>query len=208
MAILPPLLSLRVATPLVALVSITLESLMLIRYHASLQIKSIWRLLIASLLAVPFGVSYLRRVDEEPALFILGIILSVYAVYALVGFQLPRLEHPGWAWVVGLVSGLLGGAYNTSGPPVVMYGNCRRWSPREFKSNLSGFFIVNSLMVVSTHGLSRNFTSEVMSVFWLVLPAILLGFLLGQSLDRWLNPGIFRRIVLVLLFALGIRLMI
>jgi uncharacterized protein len=208
MALLPSLLGLRVATPLVALVSIALETLMLVRYHASLQIKSIWRLLAGSLIAIPFGVYYLRRVDEQVALFILGIVITVYALYALIGFRLPRLEHPAWAWIVGLASGMLGGAYNTSGPPAVAYGNCRGWSPQEFKSNLSGFFIVNSLMVVSAHGLSGNFTSEVMDVFWRTLPALILGFLLGQSLDRWLNPMIFRRIVLVLLVLLGARLMV
>jgi uncharacterized membrane protein YfcA len=208
MAILPSVLGLRVATPLVALVSITLEALMLARYHASLQIKSIWQLLAASLIAIPFGVFYLRRVDERIALLILGVVIVIYALYALIGFRLPRLEHPAWAWLTGLLSGMLGGAYNTSGPPVVAYGNCRGWSPQEFKSNLSGFFILNSLMVVSAHGLGGNFTAEVMDVFWRTLPALIIGFLLGQGLDRWLNPMIFRRVVLVLLVLLGARLMV
>jgi hypothetical protein len=109
--------------------------------------------------------------------------------------------------VFGFVGGLLGGAYNTSGPPVVVYGNCRRWSPQEFKSNLSGYFVVNSVMVVSTHWLSGNFTPEVTSNFLLALPALLLGFLFGQGMDKWLNPELFRKIVLVLLVLLGARLM-
>jgi len=208
MAVLPSLLGLQVATPLVALVSLGLETLMLIRYHASIQLKSIGRLLVASMIAIPFGVNYLRRVDEDVALFVLGIILAAYALYALIGFRLPRLENPLWAWIFGLASGLLGGAYNTSGPPVVVYGNCRGWLPQEFKSNLSGFFIVNSLMVVSTHWVSGNYTGEVTNVFRFALPALLLGFLLGQGLDRWLNPELFRRTVLVLLILLGIRLMV
>jgi len=207
MALLPSLIGLQVATPLVALIGIALEVLMLIRYRASIRFKSILALVVSSAIAIPVGVVYLRRLDELVALFILGLILVLFAVYALTGYRLPDLSHPAWAWLFGLVSGLLGGAYNTAGPPVIVYGNCRKWSPQEFKSNLSGFFIVGSLVVVITHWLNGNFTSNVWTTFLFSLPMLLAGFLLGQSMDRWLNPEIFRKIVLVLLVVLGLRLM-
>lgn len=208
MAILPSLWGLPIATPLVALTGIVLETALLIRYRQSLQMRSIWRLVVASVVAIPFGIYILRQLDERIALFVLGLVIFGYALYALIGFRLPELHHPLWAWLTGLASGMLGGAYNTAGPPIVIYGNCRKWSPQEFRSNLSGFFIVNSVMVVSTHFLSGNITSEVLSVFWWMLPALALGFLAGQSLDRWLNPDVFRKIVLVVLIVLGIRLML
>ena len=208
MALLPSLFGLEIATPLVALVGITLEVLMLLRYHTSLRLKSIQGLLVSSLVAIPVGVIYFRRLDEGIALFILGLIIASYAVYALIGFRLPELNHPAWAWVFGLASGLLGGAYNTSGPPVIVYGNCRGWSPQEFKSNLSGYFLVGSLVVVSTHWAGGNITSDVGYFFLLSLPALLLGFLLGQSMDKWLKPELFRRIVLLFLIVLGARLML
>ena len=207
MAILPSLWGLPIATPLVALTGIVLETALLIRYRQSLQMRSIWRLVVASVVAIPFGIYILRQLDERIALFVLGLIIFGYALYALIGFRLPELHHPLWAWLTGLASGMLGCAYNTAGPPIVIYGNCRRWSPQEFRSNLSGFFIVNSVMVVSTHFLSGNITSEVLSVFWWMLPALALGFLAGQSLDHWLNPEVFRKIVLGVLIVLGIRLM-
>lgn len=207
MAMLPSVLGLQIATPLVALVAIALEFLMLIRYRASLKFRSISGLLLSSLIAIPVGVLYFRRLDEEIALIILGLVIVLYAVYALTGFRLPELKQPAWAWLFGLVSGLLGGAYNTSGPPVIVYGNCRSWSPQEFKSNLSGFFLAGSLVVVSTHWAGGNITSDVWFFFLLSLPALLIGFLLGQGMDRWLNPETFRRTVLVMLIVLGLRLM-
>jgi len=207
MALLPSLIGLQVATPLVALIGIALEVLMLIRYRASIRFKSILALIVSSAIAIPVGVVYLRRLDELVALFILGLILVLFAAYALTGYRLPELSHPAWAWLFGLVSGLLGGAYNTAGPPVIVYGNCRKWSPQEFKSNLSGFFIIGSLVVVTTHWLNGNFTPIVWTTFLFSLPMLMIGFLLGQSMDRWLNPEIFRKIVLVLLVVLGLRLM-
>jgi len=208
MALLPPLVGLQVATPLVALVGLVLEAIMLFRYHESLQIKSILGLLGASLVAIPIGVVYLHFLDENVALFILGLVVILYALYGLGGFRLPELNHPAWAWIFGAASGLLGGAYNIAGPPVIVYGNCRKWLPGEFKSNLAGYFLVVSMVVVSTHWLNGNFSPDIMDIFLKTLPSLLLGFILSQYFDRWLNPTVFRRVVLVLLVVLGARLML
>ena len=207
MALLPSLIGLQIATPLVALVGIVLEVLILIRYRESLKFKSILGLIVSCMVAIPVGVIYFRKLDENIALFLLGLIILLYAIYALWGFRLPTLYHPAWAWIFGFAGGLLGGAYNTSGPPAVVYGNCRKWTPQEFKSNLAGYFLVGSVVVVFTHWLSGNFTSEVWFDFWITLPALLIGFILGQSLDKWIDPELFRKIVLVMLVVLGIRLM-
>jgi uncharacterized membrane protein YfcA len=206
MAFLPPLLGLEIASPLVAGTALGLEALMLIRYREALKIDSIWRVLAASLVGAPLGVYFLSRINENIALFVLGIIISGYAIYALFGFRLPELTHPFWAWIMGLVSGMLGGAYNTSGPAVVIYGNCRCWSANEFKSNLSGFFVINSVMVTASHFFSGNYTAETTRFFWFAIPAMFVGFLAGQTLDRWISPNLFRKMVLVLLVVLGLRL--
>lgn len=208
MALLPSLIGLHVATPLVALVAITLEILMLVRYHESLKIHSILGLTISALIAIPVGVIYVRQIDEMIALFLLGVVITGYALYALIGFRLPALSNSMWAWIFGFFGGLLGGAYNTSGPPAVIYGNCRQWSPQEFKSNLAGYFMIGSIMVVATHALSGNFTPDVWLNFWWTLPALILGFFIGQSTDKWLSPELFRHIVLVMLIILGLRLML
>jgi uncharacterized membrane protein YfcA len=160
------------------------------------------------LIGAPLGVYLLSRIDEHIALLVLGIIISGYAIYALFGFHLPELTHPFWAWATGLISGMLGGAYNTSGPAVVIYGNCRRWDASEFKSNLSGFFVINSVMVTTSHFFSGHYTTDVTRIFLFAIPAMFVGFLAGQTLDRWISPALFRKMVLVLLILLGIRLII
>jgi uncharacterized membrane protein YfcA len=208
MALLPPLLGIRVAAPLVAGTFLCLEGMMVIRYRDSIRVDAVWRMLTAALLGAPLGVYLLGHIEERIALIVLGAVISGYALYALVGFHLPELSHPLWAWAAGLVSGMLGGAYNTSGPPAVIYGSCRRWSAQEFKSNLSGFFVINSVLVVASHLAGGNFSEEV----WHLLPpslfAMMLGFLAGQWLDRWISPPLFKRMVLILLAVLGARLLL
>jgi hypothetical protein len=207
MALLPPLLGITVTAPLVAGTFLCLEVLMVLRYRESIRGDAVWRLLAAALPGAPLGVFLLSHVREGTALFVLGMIITGYALYAMIGFRLPELAHPLWAFAAGLASGMLGGAYNTSGPPVVLYGNCRRWSAQEFKSNLSGFFVINSLMVVTSHLWSGNYPANVTRFLPWSLSAMLLGFLAGQWLDRWVSPELFRKMVLILLVILGARLM-
>lgn len=207
MALLPAVIGIRLATPLVALVAIVIEVVLMIRYRESLEVHAIWKVVLAAVVGTPLGVLFLSRVDERIALTALGLVIAGYAVYALLGLKLPSLENPLWAYFSGLLGGILGGAYNTSGPPVIVYGDCRRWPPDVFKSNLQGYFIISSLVVAGSHALSGNFSPLVWRTFWWSLPFIGVGLLAGLSLDRWLNSVTFRRVVLVLLVLMGIRLM-
>ncbi len=208
MPLLVPLLGLQVATPLVAIVAVVAELLLLLRYRADLNLRAVSRLTAAALLGVPLGIVALRQVDEGIVTVLLGVIILGYALYALFGPPLPALSHPGWAYGFGFFSGILGGAYNAVGPPVIIYGNCRRWPPAEFKSNLQGFFLVNSIFILGGHILSGNFTAVVGQHALIAVPAILLAVLLGFRLDRHLNPERFRRIVLFVLLGLGASLLL
>jgi uncharacterized membrane protein YfcA len=193
---------------MVALVALTLQLILLARYHRALNIRAIVPLAAAAFLGIPLGVWALSQVDEDVFLTVLGIVIAGYAVYGLLVVRLPELKNPAWTYIAGFVAGLLGGAYNTSGPPVVIYGDCRRWAPAEFKSNLQGFFMATDLFVIANHAWRGNITSEVWKYYLWALPAIGLGVLAGTSLDRRLNPQTFRKVVLSLLLGLGLRLAI
>lgn len=208
MALLPDLIGIRVATPLVALVAITLETTLLLRYHASLNLRAVRPIILASVVGIPIGVLTLRNVKEEFALSVLGVVIAGYALYGLTSFRLPELRHPRWAYLAGFLSGLLSGSYNTGGPPIIIYGNARRWQPAEFKSNLQGLFVVNDILVITSHALSGNFTPEIWRIYAWSLPVIAVGILAGVSLDKHLDPALFRRVVLVLLVILGVRLVL
>jgi len=208
MAFLPGMLGVRTAAPLVALVTSTLEITLLIRYRGSFNLRAVWRLIAASILGIPLGVWALRGINEKVLLHVLGFVMAGYASYALLNFKLPELQHPAWAYLAGFLSGVLSGAYSVGGPPVIMYGNCRRWLPDEFKSNLQGLFLVNDVLTIFGHGLSGNLTPTVGKTYLLALPIIVLGVLAGAGLDRYLNPLTFRKIVLGLLVIMGLRLIL
>ncbi len=208
MALLPLLMSVQSATALVALIVIIVDIGVLARYHKSLQIRDVLPLIPASLLGIPLGIFLLRYVKEEIMLVILGVVLVGYSIYALIGFRLPELKNRGWAYFTGFLSGLLGGAYNTNGPPIIIYATCRGWQPNVFKGNLQSFFLINSLMIIAGHAIGGSFTAEIWRMFLGGLPGIALGLLVGASLDKWINLVVFRKIVLLLLFVMGVNMIL
>jgi len=208
MSVLPGVLGIRVASPLVALVMCTVEAVLLLRYRHALKVGAVWRMWSGAFVGIPVGIAALRHVDEHLIIGVLGLVLVGYSLYALRGPRLPELEHPGWAYGAGLLGGVLGGAYNSGGPPAIIYGHSRRWTPHEFKSNLQALFLVMDVMVIAGHAAGGNFTPVVWGHYMHALPAAALGAVAGLALDRRIDHRLFGRIVLWWLLVMGIRLLV
>jgi uncharacterized membrane protein YfcA len=113
-----------------------------------------------------------------------------------------------WAYLVGLLAGMLGGAFNISGPPVIIYGHARRWSPSGFKANLQAFFLVVTAWVVLVHAISGNINPMVWRLFALSLAPMVLGVTLGLWLDSRIRAAAFQKLVLVGLLLVGTQLIL
>lgn len=201
-------LGIAISAPLVAMVGLTLEVVMVLNYRQSVSLAVMWRLIAAAVVGIPLGIYAVRRIDEETVLTVLGVVIAGYAIYGLLRLRLPELRSQLWAYGAGFLSGILGGAYNTAGPPVVIYGHCKRWPPEEFRGNLQGFFLVIDVLVVANHAILGNVTPEVWRTYLIALAPLLLGFVIGTRLATRINPDLYSRIVLVMLVILGVRLIL
>lgn len=207
MAILPGFLGIRIASPLVALIAICIEATILTRNWKSLSLRDIWLAILVSFVSIPIGVIFLKGLDDAMGLRILGIVIAGYALYALTGLHLPKTTHLVWQALAGFLSGLLGGAFNTSGPPMIIYADTQKWEPQRFRSNLQGYFIVSSAQVLVNHALAKNFTPQVWGWFWsTALPALVAGLVAGAFLERYIPAKGFRQVVLILLVVTSLRM--
>ncbi|MDH4197179.1 MAG: sulfite exporter TauE/SafE family protein [Candidatus Aminicenantes bacterium] len=204
MPLLAAFLDLRTATPLVAFIGPTISILILARDWRKSDFKASLRLVAASLVGIPVGIVLLTRLPEGPLRIALGLFILFYGVYGLWRPDLRiRKEPRGLVWGVGFLAGTLGGAFNTNGPPVVVYGLARGWTPATFRATLQGYFLPTGLFILAGHGVAGLWTAEVLRVYLYSLPGLLLGVFLGGRVNRVLAPERFNRLVFIALAAMG-----
>jgi len=206
MPILISLIGVQTASPLFILTMQASGLGLMWHYRNSFSFPHVWRLLLAAVVTIPIGAVLASIADQRTVLLVLGFILVAYSIYGLIGAKVPRLEHTGWGYVAGILTGLLHGAYNTGGPPMVMYGNAQAWHPFEFKSNLRFLFFIMNWVVIFSHVAQGNYTGYVLSMFLISIPVSFIGLWLGFSLDRYLQPDVFRRVIQVILLVLGLSM--
>jgi len=204
--VLVALFGIRAAVPLMAIIILELQIFMIVRYHMALNFRMVWRISVAAVLGIPIGVLFLSRIPEAITITLLGLILIFYVLYSLFNLPVPALNRPTWAYFIGFLSGVGGGAYNIAAPPIIIYADTQRWGPELFKANLQGCFLIITVVAILTHSLSGNVPGDILQKSLITLPFVLVGALAGFYLDRFINPAVFRKIVLVLLLILGINL--
>jgi uncharacterized membrane protein YfcA len=117
-------------------------------------------------------------------------------------------DHPAVALLVGLSSGVLGGALNEGGPPVVMYLALRRWAKDEVKAALQVYLMLMSLM-----GLGLLWHRGLLEVRHLQyaasgLPAAVAGIGGGVLLYGRIDQRAFGRVLTVAMLATGVAYII
>ncbi len=207
-----PLLTLtsgiHVATPLVALVVSTDSITILLSSWHDVKIGSAWRLVLSSLVGIPIGLLFLQRAYEGAVTTCLALVIVVFALYNLLKPRLLTLKNDRTAFAFGFLAGILGGAYNANGPPVVAYGTMRGWPAETFRATLQGYFFPIGLLILVSHGLAGMWTTQVFRLYLISLPFVLLASLIGGRLNRAIPTHRFEQLVNILLVVVGTTLLI
>ena len=199
-------LGLRTAAPTVALVALTVYVINALRFRRSLNVGAVLRLGGAAALGVPVGVWLLSQVDEALVTGGLGLVLVAFALYSLLRPAARWRPSPWWIYPAGFLAGCLGGAYNTPGPPAIVYGSLRRWPRDEFRAAMQTLFLISGTLVVASHLAIGHLTAQVWHYYFYALPALALGILAASRVDRRIEQKWFRVLVAVMILALGVSL--
>ncbi len=201
------ILGVRTAAPLVALAALTLYLVNVVRYRESLNLNEVWRLGVSAIAGVPIGVWGFGRVSASFLTALLGLVLIAYAFYGLFYTTPKRGCSSRWAYAAGFLAGSLGGAYNTPGPPLALYGALRQWPKQEFRAGLQLIFFVSGSLTVLSHAVASHLTAAVLWLYAGTPLALLSGMLIGIRIDRYVDKKRFRVGVLVLILLLGLSLL-
>ena len=202
--IMPP----RIAAPIVALAATTTAALVLMRQWRQVHFTAASRVLIAGIIGIPIGVWFLHFGYDRFARGMLATVIIGFSLWSLQHAHRARLKTDRWSPAFGFAAGLLSGAYNTGGPPVVIYGTLRDWKPDQFRATLQSYTAVSASWVVAMHCLSGLMTADVFENYLYAFPAIVAASLIGPRLTRRLSNESFVRFVYWALLAIGVSLMI
>ena len=206
MPLLTLVLGIRTAAPVVALAALTVYTVNLVRYRRAINMSEVLRLGVASAVGVPVGIWMLSAVDESLVMRLLGVILVAYASYSLLQPRARRAISGFWVYPAGFFAGCLGGAYNTPGPPVIVYGSMRQWPRDEFRAVLQALFLLNAILVVASHAVAQHLDQQVLVYYLYAVPAVAFGILVGSRVDSKIDQKQFRGFVTVMILALGLAL--
>lgn len=208
MPLLAMTVGMHIATPLVGYTSVIMAVVMLARNWKHVDVKEAWQLILMSCIGVPVGLLLFTSVPEQYVKVFLGMLLVGFGVYNLFLPQLPELRWRESAYLFGFIAGVLGGAYNTNGPPVIIYGTLRHWSPERFRATLQGYFLPTCLVIFVGQGMAGLWTPDILWLFLYTLPVTVLALLVGERLYRLLPGETFRSLVYVLLVLMGVMLVV
>jgi len=201
-------LPVEIVAPIAMLISITVAAAVTAQDWRHVQVRSAMTLVLSSAIGIPIGLSLLRRVPEPVVKAALGLVVAAFAAFALLSRRPRQLTDDRFAWLFGVSAGVLGGAYGMNGPPLVVYGTLRGWTPERFRATLQGYFLPASVMGMIGYWAAGLWTHDVTGYYVLTLPAVILAIVLGRRVNRRIDAPRFVRVVYIGLLASGVGLLL
>ncbi len=207
-----PLLSLIIdikeAIPLAAICGLVVNIYLTIKLKSHIDFKDIRLLILGSITGIPLGVYFLSYADQDLILKILAVIILVFVLLNTTQFIKPFNIDNKWGVLFGFFSGLLGGAFNTNGPPVLIYFYLKDWDKFKQKASITGFFIVASILIVSSHAVSGVTTKSILLKSLYAQPFLLSGLLLGSAVFPKVTTKLYRQLILIFLTTMSLILIL
>ena len=196
------------AVPLGALLGLVVNIYLIIQLRESIKFNEIKSLIIGAVVGIPFGVWFLLTADSSVIKFFLGIILFIFVILSLTNFINPTGINRNWGYLFGLFSGMLGGALNTNGPPVLIYFYLKGWDKIKIKASITGLFIFSSILIVSQHAIIGLTTSAIFLDAIKFLPFVLVGQVTGSIIFKKVSSHFYNKFILFALFVISIFLIL
>lgn len=175
----------------------------------SLQWRSLAPFIIGGAIGVPIGTILLTYINPAYMRGGVGALLVLFSIYGLAQpkFTPVRAGVPADGGV-GLLNGVLCGLTGLPGLIITIWCQLRGW-PKDvqraiFQPVMLGAIVMTAISVSVTGVV----TADIIKLYLLGLPALLVGLWLGFKLYGKLDEAIFRKVILVMLFFSGSALIV
>lgn len=198
-----------IAAPLVTLLSITVAAIVVLQDWRKIHLRIMGWLLAPTLVGIPLGIALLKCAHQQFVKSALALVIVAFSAYCLLGKRPPKLRTDSRVWLLGcgFVAGLLGGAYGMNGPPLVIYGAMRRWSPQHFRATLQGYFLPASTAAMAGYWLAGLWVPSVTHYYAISLVVALPSIFFGRVVNHRIRGDAFLKYVQGGLLCVGVLLL-
>ena len=196
-------IDIKTSIPLIILLALCISVTLSVQLRNSINLKSIYVLMAATIPGIPLGVYTLKHIPAEILALSLGILMIVFTSYQLLVKPLPKQLGIFPTALAGFLSGAIGGSIGAGGPPVIIYSTIQPWSKDQAKATLAFYFAISGVLISITHAYSGLITQEVTHLFLISLPALAIGIFLGTFAYTRLSDHSYKKLAFILVFLLG-----
>jgi uncharacterized membrane protein YfcA len=199
------------AVPLMMACSITVQAANLFALRKSMQWKTSLVFIAGGLLGIPIAIYLLQNVDIGIFRLGFGILVSLYAAYALLrptAAYLRRMDSRSSNALVGFGGGLVGGLTAMPGALPAIWCDFHGLPKTQQRGLVQPYIGVMQLFALALMLSHHSLSLKVLIDFGISLPALAAGTAVGIVLFGRINEAAFKRIILGLLLFSGLCLVI
>lgn len=173
------------------------------------DLRLLWPFVLGGLAGIPMGVMVLPFLDMVWLKTVLGGLLVLWCPVMLFSKRLPRITAGGKVadGIVGLAGGVMGGIGGFTGTLPTLWCTLRGYDRDAQRAVIQNFNLSMLFVTMVAYLATGIVTLEMLPMFAIVLPAMLVPTLLGTRLYKKINDASFRKLVLTLLTGSGAALL-
>jgi len=163
--------------------------------------KAIFPLVGAAVVGAIPGAYIVTVISNDGLKLFIGIVLLLATAAMWKDYSLHTKHQKFIVSIVGIISGFLSTTTGVSGPPVILYYlNAKGAENKDvFRGNLTRYFLLLNIAAIIISCASGNAQSGKLWFYTLLaIPALYIGFYLGERFFHRLNAELFKKISLVM----------
>ncbi|MBB1603449.1 sulfite exporter TauE/SafE family protein [Variovorax sp. UMC13] len=199
----------RLAAVLAVFGALTGQVIAAVSVRRGFDVQRLLPFVLGGLAGVPMGVWLLPRLDVDAFKAVLGGLLIVWCPAMLMAKRLPRIRFGGRLadGAVGLAGGVMGGIGGFTGTLPTLWCTLRGFDKDAQRAVIQNFNLSMLAVTMATYVATGIVTREMLPMFAIVAPAMLVPTLLGARLYVGISEARFRQLVLGLLTVSGVVLL-
>lgn len=168
-----------------------------------------WKIIIipaSAYFMVNFSVITFASVQSDSFLKkLLAVVLILLSIYFMfLGSKIKFKPTPVNGIIFGALSGILGGLFSVSGPPIVLYMLAASDDNNSYMANIQVYFTITSLYSTIIRFIYGMINTSMLLYSGIGFIAVLVGLYLGKILFSKLSPSMLQRVIYAVMLLSGI----